>query len=210
MERGEVAAELGADLDAGAGVEGREGLVEEQEAGIGGERAGQGDTLRLAAREGAGLGVGELGEAEPLEPFTGPAAGTRLVVAAGAKAEGDVVERAEAREEQVVLEDDADGTFGGGDEHVGGGVVEHGAVELDAADVERLETGDDAQRGGLAGAVGPEQRDHLAVADVNVDFEPEVADLYPDGCVEHVSASHGQPPVAEREEHGQGHGDEHE
>ncbi len=186
LKRGEVAAELGTDLDAGAGVEGGEGLVEEQQSGVRGERTGEGDTLGLAAGEGAGLGVGLLGEGEPLEPFTCPAAGAGLVLASGAEPEGDVVERAEPGEEQVVLEHDADGAFGGGDEHVGGGVVEHGAVELDAAVVERLEAGDDAQRGGLAGAVGPEQRDDLAVADVEVDVEPEVAELDLDGRVEHV------------------------
>jgi hypothetical protein len=189
MERGEVAAEFGPNLDAGARVEGGKRLVEEQEAGVRRERAGEGDTLGLATRQGAGLGVGLLGEGEPLEPLTCSVAGAGLVVAPGAEPEGDVVQRTEPGEEQVVLEHDADRAFGSGDEHVGGGVVEDGAVELDAAVVERLEAGDDAQRGGLAGTVGPEQRDDLAVADVEGDVELEVAALHPDGCVEHVRRS---------------------
>ena len=47
----EVAARLGA----GAGVERRERLVEQQEAWIGRERPGQGDPLGLAARQGRRL-----------------------------------------------------------------------------------------------------------------------------------------------------------
>ena len=78
------------------------------------------------------------------------------------------------------------GRCGGGDEHVGGGVVEDGAVEGDAAVVERLEAGDGPQRGGLAGAVGAEQRDDLAVVDVEVDVEVEVAEADPKVGVEHV------------------------
>jgi hypothetical protein len=130
--------------------------------------------------------VGVLGEGEAFEPVAGPVTGAGLAMAAGTEPEGDVVERAEAGEEQVVLEHHADGAFGGGDEDVGRGVVEHRAVELDAAVVEGLEAGDDAQGGGLAGAVGPEQGDHLAVVDVNVDVEPEGAEVDFDGGVEHV------------------------
>ena len=152
--------------------------------------------------------MGLLGEGEPLEPLACPAAGAGLVVAPGAQPEGDVVERTEPGEEQVVLEHDADRAFGGGDEHVGGGVVEDGAVELDAAVVERLEAGDGAQRGGLAGTVGPEQRDDLAVADVEGDVELEVAELH--RMARRSTSAGRQPAVAQREDHGQGHGDEHQ
>ena len=51
VERGEVPAQVAADLAAGAGVEGGEGLVEQQQAGLGGEGPGQGDALGLAAGE---------------------------------------------------------------------------------------------------------------------------------------------------------------
>ena len=75
VERGEVAAEVAADVAAGAGVEGGEGFVEEQQAWLGGEGAGQGDALRLSAGQGAWPVVGVVGQPDTFEPRHGPAAG---------------------------------------------------------------------------------------------------------------------------------------
>ena len=47
------------------------------------------------------------------------------------------------------------------------------AVEGDGAGGGGEEPGDDAQHGRLAGAVGAEQRDHLALGDVEVDAEED-------------------------------------
>ena len=66
VERGEVAAQVAADVAAGAGVEGGERFVEQQEAGLGGQGAGQGDPLGLAAGQGAGPVVGVVGEPDAL------------------------------------------------------------------------------------------------------------------------------------------------
>ena len=165
----------------GAGVEGGERFVEQQQPGLGGERAGQGDALGLAAGERPGLGAGVRRRGRTARATRGARSrALGLVVAAGAEAEGDVVERGEPGEQQVVLEHDADGALGGRDERVGGGVVEHGAVERRCGRASRgCEPGDGAQRGGLAGAVGPEQGDDLAVADLEVDVEVEVAERGP-------------------------------
>ena len=68
VEGGQVAAEVAADLAAGADVEGGEGLVEEEKSGFGGQGAGEGDPLGLAARKLAGPVTGVVGQADPLQP----------------------------------------------------------------------------------------------------------------------------------------------
>ena len=77
-----------------------------------------------------------------------------------AEPERDVVERAEVREQHVVLEHHADGPPLRRDER-GAAVVEHHAVELDPAGVDRYEAAQRAQHRRLAGAVRAEQRDGL-------------------------------------------------
>src|SRR5206468_6739831 len=54
-----VLGELGANRGPRVGVERRERLVEQQDSGVAGERAGERDPLALAARELAGPGRGE-------------------------------------------------------------------------------------------------------------------------------------------------------
>ena len=68
VEGGEVAAQVAANVAASAGVEGGEGLVEQEQARLGGQGAGEGDALRLAAGQGAGAVVGVVGEPDPFEP----------------------------------------------------------------------------------------------------------------------------------------------
>ena len=80
-------------------------------------------------------------------------------------------------EEKVVLEDQADAALLGRDASAGGGVLDGGAVDLDAAAGERGEPGQGAQRGGLAGAVGSEQCDDLAGVDVQFEVEGEAGTL---------------------------------
>ena len=75
---GEDVAQLGEQLGARRGVEGAERLVEQQQPRREGERAGEADALRLAAGEAcAAAPVGELAEAEPLQPLAPRARGAR-------------------------------------------------------------------------------------------------------------------------------------
>ena len=62
-------------LEAGQGVEGGEGLVEQEELRLAHEGPGQGHPLGLAAREGAGPGVGLVLEADLAERVAGRGAG---------------------------------------------------------------------------------------------------------------------------------------
>jgi hypothetical protein len=61
------------------------------------------------------------------------------------------------------------------DERVGGRVVEHRAVEGDAAAVERGQPGERAQHGALARAVGAEQRQQLAGPHLQIGLQVERA-----------------------------------
>ena len=75
----EEGAQLAAELLAGRRVEGREGLVEEEEPGRGGDGAGEGDPLPLAARELRGTPAAEAVELQQGERLRRPARPARRV-----------------------------------------------------------------------------------------------------------------------------------
>jgi len=168
----EPAAEFLADL----GVERAERFVEEKDLGFGGEGAGEGDALALAAGELVGEAVAEAGEADGFEELIdafGDFLFGRAVFAADFEAEGDVFEDVEVAEEGVVLEDEADAAL------AGRGVGDVFAVEVDAAvavSVGVFEAGHDAEEGGFAAAGRAEEGDERAGGDLDLEvFEGDVA-----------------------------------
>ena len=148
-------------------IERAEGLVEQQDARLDRERAGQRDALALAAGELARIAVGKPVELHEIEQLLDPRADRRLVLPDRARlhaqAEGDVLEHAHVAEQRVVLEHEADVTFA---RALRQRVL---AVEGDFAGIRPVEAGDDPQQRGLAGAGGAEQREQLAVIDLEVD-----------------------------------------
>ena len=109
---------------------------------------------------------------------------------AGAEAERDVLQHGEVREQEIVLEHDADRSALGRHEDAGA-VVEDRAVELDPTAVEREQPGERAQERGLAGTVRSEDRDRLTVGGGEQRVERERAELQADLCVEaHRTYSH--------------------
>ncbi len=114
-----------------------------------------------------------VGQADPFQPGAGLPAGVVLGDTPGPQAEGDVLERGEVREEQVVLEDDGYRPPFRGDEDVGRRVVEALAVEVDAARVDGQEAGEATERRALAGAVRSQEGDDLARLGVELDVELE-------------------------------------
>ena len=103
------AAQLAADL----GVERAEGLVEEQDARLDGQRAGERDALALAAGELRGIAASPgrragRGRAAPSRACGSPSSPGGSPAAADVETEGDVVEHRHVAEEGVVLEDEAD------------------------------------------------------------------------------------------------------
>jgi hypothetical protein len=172
LEIEEPAAEFLADF----GVEGAKRFVEEEDFGLGGEGAGEGDALALAAGELVGEAVAEAGEADHFEEFVdavGDFLFGRAVFAADFEAEGDVFKDVEVTEEGVVLEDEADAAL------AGRGVGDVLAVEVDAAaavGIGVFEAGHDAQEGGFAATGGAEEGDEGAGGDLEFEvFEGDVA-----------------------------------
>ena len=95
--------------------------------------------------------------------------------------EGDVVGCVEVREQQVVLEHDAYLALLGWHEGARTRVVEHLIAEGDPAFIDRLEPSQAPQQRGLAGSVGPEDREDPAGFDRQLDVEVERAQLQLDG-----------------------------
>ena len=110
VEGGEVAAQVAADVAAGAGVEGGERLVEQEQAGLGGQRPGQRDPLRLAAGQRRGRWPAWSARPTRSSHAAARARAAGLGDAPGAQPEGDVLERGEVGEQQVVLEHHGDRT----------------------------------------------------------------------------------------------------
>lgn len=113
VELAEPEAEFFADF----GVEGAEGLVEEEDFGVDGEGAGEGDALALSAGEFVGEAIGEAWELDEIEEVLDAGVdfvlGGALVFGEGVEAEGDVLGDAHVLEQGVVLEDEADAAFAG-------------------------------------------------------------------------------------------------
>ena len=156
VDLAQPAAELAADLR----VERAERLVEQQDARLDGERAGERHALPLAAGELTGKALLQAGELHEVEEVQHALADFRLGRAAAAgphrQAEGDVVEHRHVAEQRVMLEYEAD---------IALTQVEAERIllaEENASGGRLVEAGEDAQQRGLAGAGRAEQREKLA------------------------------------------------
>ncbi len=159
---GQVAHEV-EEFDLVAQVEVGGGFVEEEDAGLLGEAAGEPDALELSAGEVLGSAVGEFGDAGQGErPVDGLAsAGVRAAPAAAVRvaSELDDVPHAQPAGRGAPLEQqgDAAGELPGAERQcVGAGVEGERRVPRP------LQPGDGAQQGGLAAAVRADQGGHFA------------------------------------------------
>ncbi len=134
-------------LDPGEGVEGAEGLVEQQQLRIADEGSGEGNPLGLAAREGDGPGPVVVGEADLVE---GGAALFGGVI--GAQAKDHVVEHPAPREQPRFLEHDRPATG-----------YEERALDLG------VKAGEAAKEGALPRAAATEEGHELAGPDVELE-----------------------------------------
>ena len=150
------------------GVERAERLVEQQDARLDRERAGQRDALALAAGQLARVAAGQPVELHQIQQFLDPRADRGLVLADRARlhpqAERDVLEHRHVAEQRVMLKHEADMALAGA---VRQRVL---AVERNLAGVGPVQPGDDPQQRGLARARRPEQRQQLAIGDLEVDI----------------------------------------
>lgn len=160
---GEEFAEFDDEAFAQRAVELSERFVEHEQPGAGGQGAGEGDALLLAAGQGGHRPPFGAGQSDQVEQFRDAGGPFMLRHAVHARAEGDVAADVVLREELVVLEHEADLAPVRGH----GGLVT--SVEEHAAAVQRLESGDGAQQGGLAAAAGAQDAHGLVFGDVQVD-----------------------------------------
>ena len=155
--------DLGAHLGAQLGVEVGERLVEEEDVGVAHDGAAHGDALALAAGELRGAAVHERLEAEDGGGLGDAGVDLGLRAAGDLEREAEVLAHGHVRVERVGLEDHGDVA------RARRQVVDHPAADADLAAGDLLEPRDHAQRRGLAAAGGADQRDELAVGDLEVD-----------------------------------------
>ena len=157
-ERAEVADRLPGGAPR-AGIEPGRRLVEEHELGVADEREPEVEPALLAARERPAAGVRLLGQPDDLDDL-GRVARARVVAAEHVEA----LAHRQVRVERRGLEDDAEPLAPGP-----AGARRILAEHLDVARVAVAVALEDLDRRRLAGAVRPEQPEHLAGADLEVD-----------------------------------------
>ena len=141
--------ELAAYRDLGVRVERRERLVEQQHAGIAGERPGERDSLALATRELGRPRLREMRDAESLEQLVGP----RL------PGVGDVLADVHVGEERVLLEDETDSALVGLAKQPLRRVEPDVRVQGDPPGGRLDQAGDRSEHRRLAGSGRPDERD---------------------------------------------------
>jgi hypothetical protein len=112
-EVGEVPGKLQPERHRHPHVERGERLVEQQQVRPAGQRPGDRDPLRLPAGELTRPATGQVLDTEPRQPPVGLGLGDPSPPAATAHPEGDVAEGGQVREQQPVLEDQADPAVAG-------------------------------------------------------------------------------------------------
>ena len=172
MELAQPVAKLGAD----PGVEGSEGLVEEQYLRLGRECASEPHPLALAARELRRIAVAEALQLDEVQELVDALPDLGLRSFPHLEPERDVVPHGHVLEGRVVLEDESDVALLRRER---GGVL---LGQQDLARVGRLQPGDDAQERGLAGSARAEERGQRAALDLERDVvdRDEVAEVLRD------------------------------
>ncbi len=141
---------------AGEGIEGAEGLIEEQYVRLVGQNARQSDPLLHSAGKLIGPLGPEIPQLDQLEMMAHPLGALLVRQAAHARAEGDVSLHAQPGIELGLLEDQTTSPVRAVDLPA---LVEHRAL------VGVQESGHEPEHGGLAAARGPDDRDKLPPLD---------------------------------------------
>jgi hypothetical protein len=131
------------------------------------ERAGQGHALLLPARQLAGIAAGQAREANQLEHAVDAALDLGARDLAKPQPKGEVVEDRLVRPDGVALEDHRHAPALRRHRRVRR--RQDLTVDDDAAGIGREEPGQEPERRGLAASGGPQQRDELAVGDLEVE-----------------------------------------
>ena len=174
--------EIAVELFAGHGVEGGEGFVHEEDAGVGGEGAGEGDALAHPAGEFVDIGVGVFGEADEMDIKEGDFAAFVFVeIGFEFEAEEDIAEDIEPREE---------GGFLKHHHAIAAGFGDLAAIGGDGAGVGEFEARDHGEEGRFSATAGADEADELALfhgeADIveGLSHDHAIAESFGDGVDE--------------------------
>ena len=174
--------EIAVELFAGHGVEGGEGFVHEEDAGVGGEGAGEGDALAHPAGEFVDIGVGVFGEADEMDIKDGDFAAFVFVeIGFEFEAEEDIAEDIEPREE---------GGFLKHHHAIAAGFGDLAAIGGDGAGVGEFEARDHGEEGRFSATAGADEADELALfhgeADIveGLSHDHAIAESFGDGVDE--------------------------
>ena len=167
------------DLDAGLAVQCAGGLVGQQDVRVVDEGAGDGHPLHLAAGHLGGVLVQLVAQTHFLQCLGGPAAALGTRYAGDGQCQLHVGQHGLVGDEVVALEHKADGVVAVGVPVAVGVLFGGDAVDDEVAAVVPVQTADDVQQGGLAGAAGAKDGDELAVAEVQADLVK--------GCLDQVA-----------------------
>ena len=151
-------------LTGGLGVEGAGGLVAQQDLGLGGQGAGDGHALLLAAGQLGGVGVGLVGQAHQLQQLAGALLRVGLLHPGDLHGEADVPQAGALHEQVKVLEDHGD-VVAGGPELGGCHGVQPLTVHDDLAGGGALQQVDAAHQGAFARAGHTDDAVDVAVLD---------------------------------------------
>ena len=181
-------------------VQRRQGFVEQEQLGLGSERARQRHALLLAAGNLAGLASRELFHANQLEHVEHARGDLSLGTAEHLKAEADVLRHRHVRKQRVALEDGVDRTLVGRQRR---DVV---AIEPDLAFGRKIEAGDQPKQRCLAATGGAQKREELVLPDRNrdgversdriVSRSEDLADLLHLDCISTRLIRHANAPFS--------------
>ena len=130
-------------------------------------------------------------ETNSVKPIARSPARLSLANPTSPQTKGNVLERAQMGEQQVVLKHDADMTSFGGHERTRRCIIKHIAIELDTSTIYRNESGEAAQQRRLSRSVRPEHSNDFAIGHGDVRVKVEAAELQPKRRVE---AHEAAPP----------------
>jgi hypothetical protein len=156
-------------------VDGGERFIEQQQARLGSECACESDTLGLTTRKLAWAHFGAIGETNPREPRAGLGASFALRTAARTQPVRDVVEHGQMREQQMVLEQEADAPPFWRHERALWTAVEQFVAETDETTIDVQQARDGQQATGLASTVRANERQGFPRCDLEVDVERQRA-----------------------------------
>ena len=169
-------------------VQAGQGFVEQQYLGFGGQRPGQCDQLCLTTGQGLGHAVGEIVGADLCQPPPGPQSRPRPV-GVSASRERHVRDRRQVREQQRVLHEHPDPAVVDRDAHAAAGVGQCPVPQSDHRVVGAQQSGDHRDGGGLAGAVGPEDRQYLTGGHAELHVQSALGDPGPQVQLSHRHSS---------------------